>query len=577
VRLLSINVGQPRTIAWRGKDVRTAIWKYPVTDRRWVGRLNVAGDAQADLVGHGGEHRAVFVYQLDSYRYWEQQLGRSLPAFGQFGENFTVEGMSDEEVCIGDRYVIGSALFEVTQPRVTCYKVGIRLNEPRMPALLTGHGRPGFYLRVLEEGDVGAGDAIVRVGVGRHQLSVRRVSAMLYTPDFDERALHRALENPALSEGWKWSFRQLLEQHDLGGAGNRGLSPLTTEPPAYAGLRRFRIAQTVSETASVRSLVLEPADGEAVPPHRPGQFVTVRLADGRGATLTRSYSISSHNTEGLLRISVKREGRASAIVHRVLQAGDVFEVGAPRGSFVLEPDGSSPVVLISAGIGVTPVLAMLAALAERRSPRPVTWIHVARNGAQHAFAGEARQLLTELPQANRLVLYTQPGPEDRQGEHFDAVGRLSGQQLRTLQLSPQAQAYVCGPTRFMSDVTAILTELGLDITSIHTERFGSVDSGTDASRPHEPSPPSVRGPDVSFARSGISARFDDRRWRSLLELAEDCDVPVSWSCRTGVCHRCETAVISGEVEYEPDPLDLPAPGTTLLCSARPAGDMTLDL
>jgi ferredoxin len=129
----------------------------------------------------------------------------------------------------------------------------------------------------------------------------------------------------------------------------------------------------------------------------------------------------------------------------------------------------------------------------------------------------------------------------------------------------------------MSDVTAMLTELGLDITSIHTERFGSVDSGTDPSPPHEPSPPSVRGPEVSFARSGISARFDERRWRSLLELAEDCDVPAGWSCRTGVCHRCETAVISGEVEYEPDPLDLPAPGTTLLCSARPAGDVTLDL
>jgi ferredoxin-NADP reductase/MOSC domain-containing protein YiiM len=577
VRLLSVNVGQPRTIAWRGKDMRTAIWKHPVADRRWVGRLNVAGDAQADLVGHGGEHRAVFVYQLDSYRYWEQQLGRSLPVFGQFGENFTVEGMSDEDVCIGDRYAIGSALFEVTQPRVTCYKVGIRLNEPRMPALLTGHGRPGFYLRVLEEGDVGAGDAIVRVGVGRHRLSVRHVSAMLYTPDFDERALHRALENPALSEGWKWSFRQLLEQHDLGGAGNSGLSPLTTEPPAYAGFRRFRIARAVPETSAVRSLVLEPADGEAVPPHRPGQFVTVRLADRRGAMLTRSYSISSHNADGRLRISVKHEGRASAIVHQVLQAGDVLEVGAPRGSFVLEPDGDGPVAFISAGIGVTPVLAMLAALAEQVSRREVTWVHIARNSAQHSFADEARRLLATLPNARSLVLYTQPGPEDHRGEHFDAPGRLNDQHLRALGLSPQTQAYVCGPPGFMADVTEMLTALGVGVANIHTETFGSVGSLSDARPPHEPSPPSVRGPEVSFARSGVSARFDERRWRSLLELAEDCDVPAGWSCRTGVCHRCETAVISGEVEYEPDPLDLPAPGTTLLCSARPAGDVTLDL
>jgi ferredoxin-NADP reductase/MOSC domain-containing protein YiiM len=577
VKLLSVNVGRPRTIAWRGKDVRTAIWKKPVADRRWVRRLNVTGDAQADLVGHGGEHRAVFVYQLDSYRYWERELGRRLPTFGQFGENFTVDGMPDGEVCIGDRYAIGSALFEVTQPRVTCYKVGIRLDEPRMPALLTGHGRPGFYLRVLEEGEVGGGDEIVRVSQGLHRLSVQRVSAMLYTPDFDARALRKALQNPALSEGWKWSFRQLFEQHDRGALGNSGLSPLSVEPPAYAGFRRFRIAQALPETTSVRSLVLEPADGQAVPPRRPGQFVTVRLPDQQGAMLTRSYSISSHGDESHLRISVKLEGRASAIVHQVLQVGDVLEIGAARGSFVLEPDGDGPVTFISAGIGVTPVLAMLAALAKQRSRRQVTWVHVARNSTQHSFADEARRLLATLPKARSLVLYTKPGPDDRRGEQFDDVGRLSGEHLRALGLSPQTQAYVCGPPGFMADVTAMLKALGVDVANIHTEAFGSVGGLADARPPHEPSPPSVRGLEVSFARSGISARFDDERWRSLLELAEDCDVPASWSCRTGVCHRCETAVISGEVEYEPDPLDLPAPGTTLLCSAHPASDVTLDL
>jgi ferredoxin-NADP reductase/MOSC domain-containing protein YiiM len=577
MRLLSVNVGQPRTIAWRGQQVRSAIWKAPVSGRRRVSRLNVAGDAQADLVGHGGEHRAVFVYQVDSYRYWERQFGRSLPELGQFGENFTVDGLSDEEVCIGDRYAIGSALFEVTQPRATCYKVGIRLGEPRMPALLTGHGRPGFYLRVLEEGEVGAGDPIVRVAAGRHRLSVTRVSAMLYTPDLDERALRQALENPALSEGWKWSFRQLLEQRKRGAAGNSGLSPLAGDPPAYTGFRRLRIVQTVTETASVRSLVLEPADGEALPPHRPGQFVTLRLADGRGATLTRSYSISALGNQRSLRISVKREGRASALMHEKLKVGDELEIGAPRGSFVLEPDRDGPVVLISAGIGVTPVLAILAALAEQRSRRPVAWVHVARCGAEHAFAHEARQLLIRLPRATSRVLYTRPRPEDRPGEHFDAAGRLTGEHLTSLRLSPQAEAYVCGPTGFMADVTAMLRRLGIDAAHIHTETFGSVSGHTASRPPHAPTRPSTRGPEVSFARSGISARFDPERWRSLLELAEDCDVPVSWSCRTGVCHRCESAMVAGEVDYDPEPLDLPAPGNTLLCCARPAGDVTLDL
>ena len=164
--LLSVNVGRPREIAWRGKTVYTSVWKAPLEGRRLVRRLNVDGDAQGDLHGHGGEHRAVFVYQMDSYHYWERELKRSDFTFGQFGENFTVEGLADSEVCVGDRYRIGGALFEVTQPRVTCYRVGIRMDDSRMAALLVAHQRPGFYLRVLEEGEVGAGDEIVRVAQG---------------------------------------------------------------------------------------------------------------------------------------------------------------------------------------------------------------------------------------------------------------------------------------------------------------------------------------------------------------------------------------------------------------------------
>ena len=157
-RLLSVNVGLPRDIAWKGRTVHTGIWKTPVIGRCRAGRLNLEGDGQGDLAGHGGEQRAVFVYQIESYRHWQDQLKRTDFVHGQFGENFTIEGLPDEDVCIGDRYQIGSAQFEVTAPRVTCYRVGIRMNEPRMPALLTSSGRPGFYYRVLQEGEVGAGD-----------------------------------------------------------------------------------------------------------------------------------------------------------------------------------------------------------------------------------------------------------------------------------------------------------------------------------------------------------------------------------------------------------------------------------
>src|ERR671911_512197 len=289
MKLLSLNVGLPKEVPWRGRTVRTAIFKSPVGGRRRVGPLNVDGDGQADLVGHGGEHRAVYVYDTSAYEHWSEVLGRDDLVPGHFGENFTVEGMTDDRVCVGDRYRIGDASFEVTQPRVTCFKVGLRLEEPRMPALLYSHGRPGFYLRVLEEGEVGAGDEIERIAIGPEAMSVREVSALLYLPGHTPAGLRRALAIPALSEGWRGSLRALLEQHDEGATGNQGLAPPST-PPAWPGLREIRVAAARRESTSVRSFVLEPVDGEPLPEFVPGQFLALKLRPPEApAALLRSY------------------------------------------------------------------------------------------------------------------------------------------------------------------------------------------------------------------------------------------------------------------------------------------------
>src|SRR5690242_1193428 len=228
-RLLSVNVGLPRDVPWKGRTVHTAIWKDPVPGRCWVRRLNLEGDGQGDLAGHGGEQRAVFVYQIESYRYWQHELKRTDFVPGQFGENFTIEGLADDVVCIGDRYRIGSAIFEVTQPRVTCYRVGIRMNEPRMPALLTGSGRPGFYFRVLQEGDVGAGDEIVKVGEAPERMTVAEINGLLYSPHHPHDQLERALRIEALSPGWRASFEALLQSQTTG---NAGLMPAEAAHPA---------------------------------------------------------------------------------------------------------------------------------------------------------------------------------------------------------------------------------------------------------------------------------------------------------------------------------------------------------
>jgi ferredoxin-NADP reductase/MOSC domain-containing protein YiiM len=568
--VLSVNVGVPRDVEWRGRRLRTAIWKFPVDGRRWVARLNVAGDDQADRVGHGGEHRAVFVYQLDSYRYWERELGRGLDGPGQFGENLTVTGLADDEVRIGDRLRVGGALLEVTQPRVTCFKVGVRLDEPRMPALLTGHGRPGFYARVLEEGEVGAGDPIDHRPVAGG-MTVREVSDLLYLPGRAPADLRRALTLPALSEGWRGSFRDLLARAE-------DAAPRAEVPPAWSGFRPFVVADVVAETADVRSFVLEPADGGALPAHLPGQFVTVRLAAaGDGAALVRSYSLSARSDGRRLRISVKRDGVASALLHDTVAPGTRVELGAPRGSFTLEVDRPRPVVLVSAGIGVTPVLAMLAALAHAGVARPVTWLHAARSRAEHAFAAEARTLLAQLPGARAHVHYTRPGPDDRPGETFDHAGRLTAEHLATLGLPADAHAYVCGPDAFMRDVQTGLVAAGLAADAVHTEAFGAVTTPAGARpRPHPPERVSATGPAVVFARSGLTVR-PAAGAGSLLDLAEACDVPARWSCRTGVCHLCVTGLVEGAVRYDPEPLEAPAAGTALLCCSVPDGDVTLDL
>jgi MOSC domain-containing protein YiiM/ferredoxin-NADP reductase len=440
-RLLSVNVGLPRDVAWRGKTVHTAVWKTPVQGRRMVRRLNIDGD------GHGGEHRAVFVYQIESYRYWQSQLGRDGLAFGQLGENFTVDGLSDREVCIGDRYRVGEALFEVTQPRVTCYRVGIRMDEPRMAALLVAHGRPGFYFRVLEEGHVQAGDDIVQVAAGAERMTVHEIDALLYTSVHPSGELERALRIPALSAGWRTSFAALLEQQRIGTAtGNAGLALSSGPPPAWTGFRPLRVADKIRESSSVVSLILEPVDRGPLTLPLPGQFIVLRLRSAPDApALLRSYSLSGEPTAERYRVSVKREphGAASAYIDDRLQVGDSVEVSAARGNFVLRP-GDDPVVLLSAGIGATPVLAMLHALAATTPERETWWLYGARDRGEHPFAEEARALLKIMPRGHARVLYSAPGAGDRPGVDFDAPGHLDIGALRDLNVPRDADSTSAG-------------------------------------------------------------------------------------------------------------------------------------
>src|SRR4051794_34218560 len=317
-RLVALNVGLPRDVQWHGRTVHTGVWKHPVDGPQLVRTLNIDGDGQGDLAGHGGPHRAVLVYQLESYDHWGRELVRDDLIHGQFGENFTVQGLADDEVCIGDQYAIGTALFEVSQPRVTCYRVGLRMGEPRLPALLVSHRRPGFYLRVLREGVVEAGDPIVRVATDPEGMTVADVDGLLYLPGHDRNEVARARRIPALSPGWRGSFDALLSTEGTS-AGNAGLSDAATEPPpAWSGFRSVCVLDVVHETETVVSLHLAAPDGSALPPALPGQFVALRLDIGAPQPLTaRSYSLSGAPGSPVYRVSVKREseGVVSRFIH----------------------------------------------------------------------------------------------------------------------------------------------------------------------------------------------------------------------------------------------------------------------
>jgi ferredoxin-NADP reductase/MOSC domain-containing protein YiiM len=559
----------PRNVPWAGKAVYTGIWKTPVDGPVMARRLNLDGDGQGDLAGHGGEQRAVMVYQTESYDFWKTYLHRDDLEPGHFGENFTVTGLADKDVCIGDRYRIGRAEFEVTQPRVTCFRVGMRLGEPDMPKFLVSQHRPGFYFRVMKEGHVRAGDDIVRTRRGRHELSVADIDALLYLPDRNIEQLQQIIDVPALSPGWMQSFKDLLAEHE-GSA--RQPAPTIGVEPGWNGFRPLRVNAVRRESPQVMSIILEADDHSALPRPLPGQYLTVRILDAGNPTAMRSYSLSGDPTTGEYRISVKREdhGVVSRWLHAHIGAGSVLQAAAPRGDFYLT-ESDTPVVLISAGIGVTPVLAMLHALSAAHSIRDIWWLHTVRNRETEAFAAEVAALIESLPHAQQRVFYTQ------------IHGRVNESTIAALGLPANASAYLCGPTQFMATMRNALIAAGLDPAHVHSELFGAlppinpgVVDGGPSKPPHPPAGAAGPGPTITFARSGLTVNWSPD-YRSILDLAEACDVPTRFACRSGVCHVCETGIVDGTTTYVQSPLELPGPRTVLICSAAPQSDLVLDL
>ena len=583
MKLLSVNVSKPKIITYGGRSVTTGIFKEPVAGRVMVKKLNLEGDGQADLTVHGGVDKAVYVYDLDSYSYWERELGRDDLTYGHFGENLTVEGLPDDRVQIGDIFRVGEALMEVSQPRVPCFKLELKMEMPGFSRQFLASGRLGFYFRVLEEGEICAGDTIERVKPGPEQMSVRETAHLLYF-DYDNLdRLQRALRIPALSESWRNAFSELL-----------ATSEGTPKKPriaarAWPGFRTFVVDKKVPESQDITSFYIIPEDRTPLPIYLPGQFLTFKLnIPGRPRPLIRTYSLSDGPChEGYYRVTIKREtpqkdpaiASGSQYFFDQVEPGTRLSVAAPRGDFYLNTQDETPVVLLSGGVGLTPMISMLNAIVHVGKKRPVWFVHGTRNGVHHAMCKHMRQLANENDNVMVHICYSQPRPEDVRGHDYDSPGHVTVDLLKQLLPDKEMDFYLCGPPPFMKSMFKDLRSWDVPESRIRYELFGPASLLTEGTRVPIRKLKPVKGEadfEIVFLQSGITARWDPE-YENLLDFAEDQGISPEFDCRTGICQTCAYELLEGEVDYTVEPLDPPYPGQVLLCCARPRTGLVIDV
>ena len=581
MKLKFVNVSMPRDIEHEDKSVTTGIFKTPVDGRTMLRRLNLEGDRQADLWGHGGAFRAVYAYPFEHYAYWERELGRSDFTSGQFGENFTVEGMLDDDICVGDVFRIGGALLEVSQPRIPCYKLAIKMGVDGFQNRFLQSGKVGFYLRVLEEGEVEAGDAIKLVRRDPRNLTVAEVSNLLFFDKDNLDAIRQALQIPALSHGWKGSFQERLAKAEI-------------SAQSRPGFRDFVVDRKEPESETITSFYLVPDDAAALPEFEPGQFLTFQLdIPGQKKPVIRTYSLSDSPNPEYYRVSIKREpappdqpdvppGLSSNYFHDRVEVGTKLRVGAPRGKFHLDQGSERPIVLLSGGVGLTPMVSMMNAIVRSGSRRPVWFVHGVRNGREHAVGGHIRRTAEENANIHVHIRYSAADLNDVEGHDYDSRGRVDIPLLKQLLPFDDYDFYLCGPPPFMKSLYCGLLSLSVPEARIHYEFFGPGSILQDVAEPasQREMPPAeaelVGGIQVAFARSGLTVGWDPG-CDSILDLAERQGLSPDYSCRSGICHTCISEIVEGEVEYLEEPLDDPGPGQILICCARPKTSLVIEI
>ena len=359
-------------------------------------------------------------------------------------------------------------------------------------------------------------------------------------------------------------------------------------PAGWQGYRELLVERVVPESETITSFYLVAEDCNPLPAYKPGQFLPLRL-DLDGEAVVRTYSLSdSPGDSDYYRLSIKREpapvaqpdlppGRSSTHFHECVRMGSGICAKEPRGHFSLDQESNTPVALLSGGVGLTPMISMLNWIVRTGDGRPVWFVHGTRNGEEHAFGEHVKTLARDNGNVRAHICYSQPLPTDERGVHYDTEGRVTIDLLQDLLFRNDYEFYLCGPGPFMESLYQDLREWGVPDERIRYEFFGP---STVLRQPGEEEPVPEREPaagaEVVFDRAGVTAEWTSQSGM-LLDLAEASGLSPPFSCRSGICHTCETRLIAGEVDYEQQPLDEPEEGHVLICCSRPRGRVVLDL
>ena len=540
--------------------------------------FNFDGDRQADLSVHGGKDKAVYVYPAEHYAYWRRELPDTALPWGIFGENLTTEGLQEDTLQVGDRFRIGSTEVVVTQPRLPCYKLGLRFGRGDIVKRFLASGRLGFYFRVVTEGDIAAGDPIALVERARDSVAVSEVTRLYAHDKNDLEGLRRIVDVAALPADWRDYFKEQISR-----IGAHVQVPATQPNSAWTGFRPFSLREKVRESESVASFHLVPEDGQPLPPYLPGQFLTVRLAIPVSSALSCDLThcrrlpgptdtASQSSGSGPIReIRAPRPDSLSSHFHDRLAVGDRIEAKAPAGTFTIEVrQHDRPVVLIGGGIGITPLLSMLNSIVAAESSREVWLLYSVHDDREHIMRTHLETIARAHTNVHLHVFYSRP--TDTMDDPSIHTGHIDLHAMQRLIPSTAFDFYVCGPPAMMDSVTRDFEAWGVPADRVHTEAFGPA---TIKQALRGPTARPDCGFDVTFARSDVTALWS-RCDLPLLELAEEHSVRIDFGCRAGSCGTCVTRILSGAVRYLHQPNAPLEVGEILACIAVPVEPLTLD-